>query len=335
MTARSIRGAPKKPSLIVLGDLLLEVAAAAVRPIEEGSDVPGTLRMRRGGSAANVAVAFSRLGGKAALIAAVGRDGVGHRLVEAARDAGVTSHVVRVEAPTARLLALLDGVGERSFVTERAAADRLTAVDLRRTWFRSARALHLPGYSLYNRPLSEAAVAAVAMAREAGALVSVDLSSRAPMLAFGRERAWQTIGEIAPNVLFANVSETAALARSGGATRLLELASCVVVKEGAIGCRVLWRGPGGAVEQLVVATTPVAAADTTGAGDAFAAGFLFALQSSSIAEAPRVARPWSAGSADSPPVAGPWSAALLRRAAVAGHRCAANLLGSPRTDLAL
>lgn len=349
MTARTIRAARRKPSLVVLGDLLLEVAVTAARPVLVGTDVPGSVRVRRGGSAANVAAAFAGLGGRASLVGAVGRDGVGRRLVDVLRSSGVTVHAIRVDAPTARLLDLIDRNGERSFVTERAAADRLRATDLRVSWLAGAGALHLPGYSLYNLPVAEAATAAVRLLRgsgnaetsgtggRVGPIVSIDLSSRAPMLAFGRQAAWHLIGELAPDLLFANASEAGALARAGGPVKLLELAATVVIKEGASGCRVLWRGAAGAVEQLAVATTPIAAADTTGAGDAFAAGFLFTLLSAAAAEGAARAGGESrtrgeAGPADA---AQPWSAAVLRRAALAGHRAAADLLRRPRTELDL
>jgi sugar/nucleoside kinase (ribokinase family) len=111
---------------------------------------------------------------------------------------------------------------------------------------------------------------------------------------------------------------------SGAGFQLLDLAPIVVVKAGADGCDVLWRdanaAPGAAVQavappgRLQVATTPLAADDTTGAGDAFDAGFLHVLL---LARA--TGQPWDPGT--------------LRRAAVSGHRAAADLLRRPRPDL--
>ncbi|MEA2621950.1 MAG: hypothetical protein QOH61_860 [Chloroflexota bacterium] len=317
MSARTLRGGPGKPSLAVLGDLLLEIAVTSERPVERGTDVPGAVRLRRGGSAANTAAAFGRLGGRPVFIGSVGRDGVGRRLVASLREDGVTVHAVRADAPSARLVAIIERGGERSFVTERAAADLLRGADVRPGWLRGCGALHLPGYSLYNEPVSEAAQAAVVIARQAGALISVDLSSRAPLLSFGRHRAAKLLDSLAPDVLFATVSEGSVLARGESWEALLAVARTVVLKEGAEGCRVMWRGASEGVEQLAVATSPVAATDTTGAGDAFSAGFLYTL----LAGGGRKAQPWSA--------------ALLRRAAVAGHRAAAELLSGPRRELTL
>jgi sugar/nucleoside kinase (ribokinase family) len=314
-SVRVSRRAVPTRTLAVLGDLLLEVAIRAARPVEVGTDVPGTIRLRRGGSAANTALAFARLGGRAVFIGAVGRDATGRRLVAELRAGGVTVHSVRVPLPTARLAAYVAPDGERSFVTERAAADHLSAADIRAEWLRGCHALHVPGYSLYHHPVRDAALAAVGLARERGALVSVDLSSRVPLLTAGRPAVTALLAQLRPDLLLANVAEVAALLGRAEPGTLLALAEVVVIKEGASGCRVLWRGPGTSVQQLAVATTPVPAADTTGAGDAFAAGFL-----------------WSLLARVGP---GSRSAGELRRAALSGHRAAADVLRRPRPELQL
>jgi sugar/nucleoside kinase (ribokinase family) len=89
-----------------------------------------------------------------------------------------------------------------------------------------------------------------------------------------------------------------------------------VVKDGAAGCRVLWRVDDH-VREIDVATKSLAVTDTTGAGDAFDAGFLYSL----------IEGGYLAGAKP--------SVAVLRRAAVAGHRSAARLLTGPRMELAL
>ena len=285
-------------------------------PVERGSDVPGSVRFRQGGSAANVARAFRGLGGTATFIGSVGTDGWGRRLVSVLRTDGVRVHVVTSAAPTGRLVAIVErGSGERSFITERGAANALAARDIRPAWLRGVGALHLPGYSLFNLPLGEAAARAAELAHGRGVLVSVDLASVGPLLAAGRRPTWTRIQAVAPHLILANAAEAAALAGRLGPARLLELAPVVVVKEGAEGCRVLWREEGDRTLQQAVATTPIATNDTTGAGDAFAAGFLKALLASGGA------------------AASPWGAAALRRAALGGHAAAAHLLRMPRTEL--
>lgn len=295
--------------MVVLGDLALDVVAQAQGPIASGSDVPATVRFRAGGSAANTARAVSRLGGRGTFVGAVGRDGMARRLIASLRADGVTVRRVTAEGPTARLVVLLGPHGERSFLTERGAADGLRPSDLRAAWFRAATALHLPFYSLLTSPLSEAAMEAVRLARAAGSAVSIDLSSSSPLEQLGRQEVRRRLSTVAPDVIFGTEQEVAVVA--DGEADLLELTPLLVVKSGATGSRLLIEAAG-AVRRLEVATPTLRVTDSTGAGDAFDAGFLLA---------------WLPARAGSGPE--------LRRAAMAGHRAAAELLRRPRRELAI
>src|SRR4051812_14611095 len=97
----------KKPRLISIGDLMLDVVVRADVALEAGTDVPGSVRFRLGGSAGNTCRAFVSLGGKAALVGTVGSDGLGKRLVSEHRANGVAVHAIEVRGSTPRLLALL------------------------------------------------------------------------------------------------------------------------------------------------------------------------------------------------------------------------------------
>ena len=299
----------------MLGDLMLDVVVAPARALESGTDVPGRISLVQGGSAANTARWLGRLGARASLITAVGRDPAGRVLVETLRSDGVTPRIVRVPgARTGRIGVLVAADGERSFVADRGAADHLRPEDLRAAWFSGADALHLPVYSLLGEPLGGAGRRAIELAREAGALVSVDLASIGPLLADGRRSARALIAAAAPDVLFATASEAAALLGGRSVDGLLEFAAAAVVKRGPKGATVLAR-VGEAVTRFEVATEHVAAADSTGAGDAFDAGFLVG---------------WFAARA-----AGRSLPASLQRAAVAGHRAATRQLSTPRAELPL
>jgi sugar/nucleoside kinase (ribokinase family) len=296
--------------VLALGDLVVDIVATPSEPLAHASDASGTVVFRQGGSAANTARWVARLGGRAGFIGAVGRDDWGRRLRASLEEAGVHVHAVRKPRPTARIVALIAPGGERSFVTDRGAADLLSPDDLQDGWFAGVAALHLPAYSLLNEPLGSAARRAVQLARIAGAAVSVDLASRRPLLARGRRTAWERIAAVSPDLLFANDAEAAALTGPRGDGKLLELAPIVIIKEGAAGCRIVARGSGSEPARLAVATSPVRAADTTGAGDAFDAGFLLS---------------WLAAP---PETRG--DIAVLRWAALAGHRAAARLLSGRR-----
>jgi sugar/nucleoside kinase (ribokinase family) len=280
--------------------------------MESGTDVPGRVALRQGGSAANTARWLARLGVRTTLVAAVGRDPIGRALVEAIRDDGVRPRIVRIAGmPSGRIGVLVNQAGERSFVADRGAADRLAPDDLRATWFRGADAVHLPAYSLLGEPLGLAGRRSIELGRAAGALVSLDLASIAPLLAHGRRAAIGLVRSVEADLLFATAAETEALLGRYAVDGLLEYAPLAVVKRGAAGATILGRE---LPPQDVVASA-VQATDSTGAGDAFDAGFLAA---------------WlTAGRA------GRTGPSALHRAALAGHRAAARHLTGPRPDLPL
>jgi ribokinase len=270
---RRRRGAPP-PRIVVVGDLVLDVVLAPDRELAHGSDVTGRVVLRQGGSASSTARWLGRLGMRPSLVCAVGRDATGRALLADLTADGVDVRAVRVAgAPTGRIGVLVEPGGERSFVTERGAALRLRPEDLHPDWFAGAAAVHLPAYSLLGEPLGRAGLAAARLGRDAGALVTVDLSSSAPLLANGRQAALRLLEEAAPDLLFATRDEARALLGPEREERLLELAPAAIVKGGRKGATVLLRDADDRL-RLEVATTPVQAEDTTGAGDAFDAGFL-------------------------------------------------------------
>ncbi len=312
---RRLSAIPGAPAIVVLGDLVVDVVLVPERDLQRGTDVTGRVMLRQGGSAASTARWLGRLGAQSSLICAIGRDAAGRALVAVAVADGVTVHAVRVAgARTGRIGVLVEPGGERSFVTERGAALRLRPEDLRPEWIRGANALHLPAYSLLDQPLGEAGMAAARFAGAAGVPVSVDLSSAAPLLAQGRGAALSLLLNAAPDLLFATKDESRALVGPKRSDDLLELAPVVVLKRGRKGATVLALD-GHRRLRFDVPATSIEAADTTGAGDAFDAGFLFGWL-----EARRK---------------GASTAVALRRGAVVGNRTALRHLTSQPQELAL
>jgi ribokinase len=304
-----------KVALACLGDLALDIVVRGSAPPALGTDVAATVRFRAGGSAANAARAFAALGGRAIFIGALGDDEVGRRLRALMRSAGVTVHAPRLRGLSPRLVVSVSPSGERSFLTDRGVADSLTPGMIRGSWLSRVDALHVPFYSFVNEPLSSAAQSAISAAH-ARSLISIDLASRGPLAKLGRRRVRHILVVTAPDVLFANEDELAAIG-SPSSAELITLAPISVIKRGPSGCRVVWRASDGSAGQALVATRRVVASDTTGAGDAFDAGFLHALLQGGYRRAMKI------------------DAALLRRAALAGHRSAATLLTSVPEELSL
>jgi sugar/nucleoside kinase (ribokinase family) len=303
----------RRSQIVVLGDLLLDAVLEPERPLVRATDVAGRVLLRQGGSAATTARWLARLGARTRLICAVGRDAIGRALVESVSRDRVNVRATRVSgAPTGRIGVLVGPDGERSFVTDRGAADRLTPDDLHADWFQRTALFHLPAYSLLGEPVGSAASRALEMARNAGGLVSVDLASTRPLLASGRRRAAILIRRVAADLLFATGLEADALVGAGRVEDMLEIAPIVVIKRGREGATVLAL-EGTTRLRFEVATRPLAVTDTTGAGDAFDAGFIVSWLAS-----------LGAGSA---PVG------ALQRATLAGHRAAARHLTGPRPEL--
>ena len=299
----------------MLGDLVVDVVLRPDRPLEHASDVPGHVSFMQGGSAATAARWLGRLGARSSMIAAVGRDASGRALVDALKGDGVTPRVVRIAgARTGRIGVLVTPEGERSFVQDRGAALQLKPTDLKTDWFARADAVHLPIYSLLDEPLGLAGRRAIELGRAEDAAISVDLGSIGPLLARGRRAARSLIDEIAPTILFATASEAEALLGRYAVDGLLDVAPIAVVKRGSKGATVLAR-EGDQRRRFELATTPINAPDTPGAGDAVDAGFLVG---------------WFTSQA-----AGRSLTASLRRAALAGHRAAARQLTTPRSELPL
>ncbi len=318
---------PTPSRVLVLGDLVLDVVLRAAAPIESGTDVPGRVEIRQGGSAANVARWLARLGVRSQLVCAIGRDGAGRSLVAQLRRDGVAVRAIRITGHrTGRIGVLVAPSGERSFVADRRAATRMDAKDLKGEWFDGLDLIHLPAYSLLSEPLGTAGVRAVELARARGVRdvrVSVDLASVGPLIAHGRREARDLLARLQPDLVFATEPEAEALLGRHAPEGLLVDARIAVIKRGPRGARVFARDDNGATGEngaagepplrFDVATGAIAVEDTTGAGDAFDAGFIAG---------------WLAALAG-----GRSGADALHRATLAGHRAAARHLRSPRTEL--
>lgn len=249
--------------ICTLGDLLLDVIVRASEPAAAEADTAAETRVTSGGQAANVASWVAELGEPARFIGKQADDAAGALVRSLLERRGVDLAGPRVEGKTGVVVSLVGEDGDRSMATDRGIALELREDELDGAWFEDCRWLHLSGYSLLADPIAGAALAAARLARGAGARVSVDLSSWSAIRARGPERFRTSLEEVAPDVVFANEPEWELV---GGAYGLGETA---VVKRGSRGVVVL--GASGAEEHAPAGAEVI---DTTGAGDALAAGFI-------------------------------------------------------------
>ena len=242
-------------------------------------DTPAPIALLGGGSAANTAAWLAAAGARVTLIARVGDDALGRSAVAELAAAGVDLAVtVDPDRPTGTCIVLVDPAGERTMVPAAGAnesvGDILPAVSV-------GEQLHVSGYPLLRATSSAAVAAALTRARTAGASVSVDAASAAPLRDFGARRFLDLIGAA---LLFANADEATVLTGvddPGEAARRLG-ARCgqAIVKCGADGA--MWSDGASLTRTSVHRVQPV---DSTGAGDAFAAGVLAAFARSADAPA--------------------------------------------------
>jgi ribokinase len=258
--------------IVVLGDVMVEVVARLSGPVAVGSDSAARIEWGYGGSAANVAAWLAVAGESPALVGRVGDDPQGAAAREQLARAGVDARlVVDGERPTGTCIVLVAPGGERSMLPDAGANDTLAPDDLPDHLLASGGRLHVAGYTLLREGSREAARRAIERARAAGMSVSVDPSSAALLSA-----TFLDLAEGA-DLLLPNRQEAEALTGesdpSSAARKLATRFGEVVVKLGAEGA--LWVN--GADEVHVpAAPSPEGTLDTTGAGDAFAAGLLAA-----------------------------------------------------------
>jgi sugar/nucleoside kinase (ribokinase family) len=259
--------------VVVVGDVMVDVLAVMSGPLARGSDTPSVVTTAGGGSAANVAVWLAAQGVPTSYVGRVGDDALGRESVAGLTDRGVTAWVsTEPDLTTGTCIVLVEPGGERSMLPDAGANATLTAADLPQRAFRPGGHLHLSGYTLLNPGSRDAGLAALSMAAAADMTVSIDPSSAAPLAELGAARFLSMTRGV--DLLLANRDEAAVLAGTSdphlAAQQLGDTYREVVVKLGPDGA--MWQQ--GFIGASAPAERGVDVVDTTGAGDAFAAGFL-------------------------------------------------------------
>lgn len=259
-----------------LGDLMVDVVARLFGPLEEGSDSPGVIQYIGGGSAANTAAWLARVGESTTFVGAIGDDAAGQTQVESLHRLGVDVRF-RVDRtrPTGTCLVLVAPTGERTMVPDPGANLALLEHDVPTDEFRNDDHLHVSGYALL-RDSRDAALHAIDAAHSAGMTVSVGAASAAPLHQIGPGEFLRMVPDDA--LLFANEKEAGVLTGTTGTATDLAVRLAAGRREA-----VVTAGSGDAAWSNGEGTSSMGAApldrpelDTTGAGDAFAAGFLAA-----------------------------------------------------------
>jgi sugar/nucleoside kinase (ribokinase family) len=229
-----------------------------------------TRSIQTGGSAANTVHGIAKLGGKCGYIGKISADEFGNFYLEDFRNNKINTHFFYSETGTGHATGLISPDSERTFGTYLGAAMELTAEEMTHEIFRDYGILHIEGYLVQNHALIEAAMR---IAKENGLLVSIDMASF-NIVEANIDFLHRIIREYV-DIVFANEEEATSLTGKNPEEALLEIAemcSIAVVKLGAHGSLIK-------SADLIIRIDAISAKsiDTTGAGDIYAAGFLYAL----------------------------------------------------------
>ncbi len=250
---------------------MLDVSAVIGSSILPGVETRATISTQGGGAAANVASWLSVSGTPAYLIARVGDDAAGQTVLAELDKYGVEhSQTIIPDMNTGVVIVLVDALGERTMFPDSGANSGLSLADL--PPLDEITAVYLSGYPLVNPKSREGALDILRSVKERGLPVIFDPSTVGVLLEVGliQVRGWLELVD----VVILNEEEAHFLSGKKNpieaAAELLKSTPLVVIKRGGNGALAQARGSSvvqiSAIEAVVV--------DTTGAGDAFAAGFI-------------------------------------------------------------
>jgi sugar/nucleoside kinase (ribokinase family) len=223
-----------------------------------------------GGSACNTIVGVSRLGGSARFIGKRGNDDLGMLLEASLRKHKVEPILFTSDLPTGRVLSIITPDSQRSMYTYLGASSEMKPEEILPRYFENAAVVHIEGYLLFNEALLLASLAA---ARESGALISLDLASYTVV-----EASMHILSDLINDyvdILIANEDEarvfTGCTNEEKAIESLAQKADVAVLKIGKRGSLISHNGKLVKVDRMGSGE----ALDTTGAGDLWAAGFLY------------------------------------------------------------
>ena len=257
--------------VLCIGDVMLDVVVLLQAPINYGEDTPSKITTHGGGAAGNVASWIAHAGTAASIVARIGNDSAGAAITSEFEDLGVDySSLRKTSDATGVVVVVVDKKGERTMFPETGANSGLVVTDM--PDLAGFDAAYVSGYALLN-PRSRAGVLdMIAEIKSAGLPIFYDTVTVGAMKEVDRAliQSWLPLMDyVLPNEEEAlYVADSADI--DSALTKLLELCPAVIIK----------RGPSGAIAQnrggtrIDIDAIKTVVADTTGAGDSFAAGFI-------------------------------------------------------------
>jgi ribokinase len=257
---------------IVIGDVMVDILAAIEQPLEFASDTPAAITRSLGGSAANTAAWLAATGQQVRLIAATGDDPARNEVLAGCKTRMIEPFLENINGGrTGTCIVIIDQTGERTMLPDTGANASLSY-----QWCSMhliGEHLHLSAYPLFQSTTASSMISLLEDWKVQGRSSSIDLASAAPLRAH-RSTVLKACENV--DIIFTNELEAQALLNTSASSPLDDLmnalgglAPLTVLKRGAEGAWALTNQ-----ERIHRQAIPVPVIDTTGAGDAFAAGFL-------------------------------------------------------------
>ena len=231
------------------------------------------VKIAPGGSSANTLVDIARLGGKVVFCGKVGRDSHGDIYEQKLKDHNIKSNISQGSLKTGHAITFITPDSQRTFATHLGATLELKKEDIFAEDIKASKILHIEGYQLEDKNLREAAIHAMDIAKKNNVKISIDLSDPALVK--------RNIGHIRPlvkkyaGIVFANEEEAREFTGQEPEKALdsiAEFCGTVIIKRGKKGSLIKHNG-----KVYQIPCVKAKAIDTTGAGDAYAAGILYSL----------------------------------------------------------
>ena len=257
--------------ILCIGDAALDVIVKMQTEINVGSDTTSHISMHGGGAAANTATWLSELGHSVYFSCRLGDDAAGHA-ISTEFDLWKIEHRKKFleNEKTGVVVVLVDNKGERTMFPDSGANSGISESDL--PSLQGFDAAYLSGYSLFNPASTSGVLQMVNEIKKSSIPLIFDPASVGTMMSFGRERAIENLAPM--DIAIMNEDEARYIADCHSLHDALQYITSIVpiavVKTGSSGAIAQIRGE----EPVTSHVDAINAVDTTGAGDAFAAGFI-------------------------------------------------------------
>ena len=260
----------KKFDVICLGDINLDILYYVDTLPSLGSESTASkMVISSGGAAANVATALARLGFKVGFVGTLGKDIVGKFLYDELIKENIDlSSIIWKDEFSGIMSIAVTGDGERTIMGFRGANKLLSPKDVKKDYVISSKIVFISGYALLEEPQRSAALEVISLARRSNVKIFIDICE--PLANYGASKLSKIIGKI--SCTFLNFREFKILFRDSKSdieTFLEKYSEIIVVKMGKKGAEAITSR-----FKVKVPTFNVKVIDTTGAGDAFDAGFI-------------------------------------------------------------